>query len=62
MVTKEEFEKMWNESKQKIKYVCFDFGWIKATKYRIDINDFVILEYNGKEIGYVVLEQVYKVD
>ena len=51
---------MWNSVEDNVKYVSFDFGWIKATNYRI-INGFVELEEGGIEVGYIDLEEILEV-
>ena len=60
MATQTEFVEMWNSVEDNVKYVSFDFGWIKATNYRI-INGFVELEEGGIEVGYIDLEEILEV-
>ena len=61
MTTKSEFVEMWNNVEDNVKYVSFDFGWIKATNYRI-ISGFVELEEGGIEVGYIDLEEILEVN
>lgn len=60
MVTREEFEKMWNGHSGKFMYIVIDIGWICADSYQIE-EEVVELNYKGEKIAVIDLDAISRV-
>ena len=60
MVTKEEFEREWKARDEGSKFIVLDFGWIAATRYRIE-GELIELNYYTDKIATIDLGQIVRV-